>query len=76
MRFTLDRKPAVLLLPTGRGVYQRYVEGGLLGVYEPMARFRAEGSTDLPLRGVNLSPEQTRGRLAPDYIALRRIEGR
>jgi hypothetical protein len=76
VRFTLDRKPAVLLLPTGRGVYQRYVEGGLLGVYEPMARFRAEGSTELPRREAILPPEQTTGRSVPDFIALRRIEGR
>jgi hypothetical protein len=74
--FTLNRKPAVLLLPTGRGVYQRFVEGGLLDVYEPMARFRAEGSTDLPPRDAIPSPEQTGGRLVPDFIALRRIEGR
>jgi hypothetical protein len=76
VHFTLDRKPAVLLLPTGRGTYQRFVEGGLLDVYEPMARFRAEGSTDLPRSGALLPPEQRTGRLVPDFIALRRIEGR
>jgi hypothetical protein len=76
VHFTLNRKPAVLLLPTGRGVYRRFVEGGLLDVYEPMARFRAEGGADLPLRGSLLPTEQTTGRLVPDFIALRRIEGR
>ena len=76
VRFTLNRKPEVLLLPTGRGIYQRFVEGGVLDVYEPMARFHAEGSTELPRRGEPLALEATGGRFVPDYIALRRIEGR
>jgi hypothetical protein len=76
VHFTLDRKPAVLLLPMGHGIYQRFVAAGLLDVYEPMARFRAEGSTDLPRRGALLPPEQTASRLVPDFIALRRIEER
>ena len=76
VQLTLDRRPAVLLLPTGRGTYQRFVEEGVLDVYEPMARFRAEGSSDLPRRGALPPPEPATGRLIPDFIALRRIEGR
>lgn len=80
VRFALDRRPEILILPAGDGVYNRWVGAGLLDVYEPMARFQAEGRTDLPPRGaLLLSPLPSfrpDRRFLPDYIALRLMAGR
>jgi hypothetical protein len=76
VRFTIERRPAVLLLPTGNGVYNRWVGAGLLNYYEPRARFQAEGKNDLPLRGTLLPSSGSGRRFVPDYIAFRRLDPR
>lgn len=47
VRFVQEMKPDILLIPLARDVYTRFVEGGMLELYRPVARFQVQGESDL-----------------------------
>jgi arabinofuranosyltransferase len=74
VHYVLERLPAVVILPVGGDVIDRFAGGGLLGRYHPVRRFRTLGTAavdELPRAAAGASGTR---RFEADFIALERSD--